>query len=532
MESVNIVWFRNGLRLHDNESLHHATKDTEAKLLPIFIFDGETPTTKKCKYNKFQFLLECLVDLNEQLDEAGGRLYCVRGSPTDVFRNLSKKLKIEKLCFDQDCEPIWLERDNSVKNFCGSHKIEVVESIGGTLWDPLEIIDANGGTPPLTFSQFCHVSSGLGPPRRPADDLDLKSVNFVDLSETLMTELNFLGQVPTAESMGFVKEDSPHTKVFKGGERRALKYFRRRLESENEAFLDGSFLPNRRDPDILCPPKSLSPDLKFGCLSVKTFYWAVQDAFDGVYEGNPPARTNTTIVSQLIWREFFYAMSANNPFYGEVKRNPICIHVPWHKDCQMLDIFLAGKTGFPFIDAGIRQLKGEGWIHHTVRNALSMFLTRGDLWLSWEHGLDLFLSYLIDADWAICAGNWMWVSSSAFEKALNSTFILDPRVYGRRVDPHGEYIKRYIPELKNFPCEYIYDPSSAPLDVQEKAGCIIGQDYPKAMLDHDKVSTYNKKMMQDLQESLLKKLREQPLHIKPSDDNEVKNFFRLGITDD
>ena len=173
-----------------------------------------------------------------------------------------------------------------------------------------------------------------------------------------------------------------------------------------------------------------------------------------------------TIVSQLIWREFFYCMSANNPFYGEMERNPICIDVPWYDMPDQLEAFENGKTGFPFIDAGIRQMRQEGWIHHIVRNALSMFLTRGDLWLNWEPGYELFMSYLIDGDWAVCSGNWMWVSSSAFEKSLNSSFCLDPTVYGWRVDPNGCYVKKYLPELADMPIEYVYSPWKAPLEVK------------------------------------------------------------------
>ena len=138
--------------------------------------------------------------------------------------------------------------------------------------------------------------------------------------------------------------------------------------------MNGAFLPNRREPDILNPPKSLSPDLKFGCISVKKFYWGVMDAWDEVNGADTPS--TYTIVSQLIWREFFYAMSANNPFYGEMERNPICINVPWYENEKHLEAYLSGNTGYPFIDAGVRQLKKEGWTHHIVRNALSMFLTR------------------------------------------------------------------------------------------------------------------------------------------------------------
>jgi len=524
---VNIVWFRNGLRLHDSGPLHKATEEQEVKVLPIFIFDGETPYTKNGGYNKIEFMLECLKDLNDQLAAVDAKLYCIPGNSTEVFRQLSKKFKIQKICFDQDPEPFWLERDNSVKNFCATHMIEVQETIGATLWDPLEIIEANGGTPPLTYTHFCHVTSAIGPPTRPYNDMDLTTINFLELDEDVMRDLKFYPSIPTPEILGFVRNGE--NKVYSGGETKALRFFNQRIQVEKETFMDGSFLPNRRDPDILKPPKSLSPDLKFGCISVKMFYWAIMDAFTEIHEGNP--EPSYTIVSQLIWREFFYAMCTNNPFFGEIERNPICINVPWYEDQKKLDVFMEGKTGFPFIDAGIRQIRIEGWAHHIVRNAISMFLTRGDLWLSWVPGADFFYSHLIDGDWAINSGNWMWVSSSAFEKALNCSFSLDPRRYGRRIDPFGEYIRRFVPELKNFPTEYIYAPWEAPKEIQEKSGCVIGKDYPEPMVDHDLVVQRNKKMMEELQEEIMATMKKVPQHIKPSNTEEVKNFFRIELID-
>ena len=428
-ETVNILWFRNGLRLHDNESLLKATEDKSAKLLPMFIFDGETPTTKYCRFNKISFLLECLEDLDTQLWYHGGKLNLVEGESVEVIKVISKHLTVSRLCFDQDSEAIWQDRDGAVKTFCRSQGIEVVESIGQSLWDPHHIISANGGTPPLTYNHFCHITESIGPPKRPIGSVDLSDVEIIELENypVILSSLTVFPQTPTPQMLGIEREGAEE-KVYKGGERLALKYLDRRVKWEKESFLQRSFLPNRREPDILNPPKSLSPDLKFGCISVRKFYWAVMDAWDEVNENDPPG--SYTIVSQLIWREFFYAMSANNPFYGEMEKNPICINVPWYNNSDHLEAYLAGNTGYPFIDAGIRQLKKEGWTHHIVRNALSMFLTRGDLWLNWEHGLKFFLNYMIDADWAVCAGNWMWVSSSAFEKSLNTSFSLDPSIYG------------------------------------------------------------------------------------------------------
>ena len=191
-EKVNILWFRNGLRLHDNESLKIAAGDKSCKLLPIFIFDGETPTTKHCKYNKISFLLECIEDLDTQLWYCGGKINLVEGDPVEVIRVLSKQFSIQHLCFDQNSEPIWLDRDNAVKNYCGTHRIEVSESVLQSLWDPFKIIEANGGSPPLSYSEFCHVAKSLGPPERPLPDVDLRQPAPLSLVETFVMIKYFL----------------------------------------------------------------------------------------------------------------------------------------------------------------------------------------------------------------------------------------------------------------------------------------------------------------------------------------------------
>ena len=258
------------------------------------------------------FLLECLEDLDTQFWYHGGKLNLVEGDPVEVLRKISKHYAISKLCFDQDCEPIWLERDNAVKNFCGTHKIQIEESIGATLWDPLEIIEANGGSPPLTYSQFCHVTKGIGQPKKPVPDVELKGVQFVELDncENILSEMTMFPNIPTPQMLGIEKEEDVD-KIYKGGERGALKYLYRRIEHEQQSFLEGAFLPNRREPNILNPPKSLSPDLKFG-------YWAVRwmpgtKSMMTIHLGHTPSSHNSfggnssmpcqqTILSTEKWR--------------------------------------------------------------------------------------------------------------------------------------------------------------------------------------------------------------------------------------
>ena len=140
------------------KSTEPRTLDDNDEYFFRFIFDGETPTTKHCRYNKISFLLESLEDLDTQLWYCGGKVNLVEGDPVDVIKVLSKQFSIQHLCFDQNSEPIWLDRDNAVKNYCGTHRIEVSETVLQSLWDPFKIIEANGGSPPLSYSQFCHVA--------------------------------------------------------------------------------------------------------------------------------------------------------------------------------------------------------------------------------------------------------------------------------------------------------------------------------------------------------------------------------------
>jgi len=404
--------------------------------------------------------------------------------------------------------------------------------VGQTLYDPCQVVAANGGAPPVTFNMFMHLTDCIGAPPRPAPDVDLTRVNYGRMPDSVVSQPGYLTDFPTPEDFGHMNTGGEYSKVYVGGEREALQHYQARLAHEKKAFQRGSFLPNRRDPDILCPPKSLSPDIKFGTISVRTFYWGIMDAYVESKKNSKGSADSTLkappiIVIQLYWREFFFTMSINNPNYGQMLDNKICINIPWYPSVgnANLEAFNAGLTGFPFIDAGVRQLKREGWIHHILRNSLACFLTRGDLWINWEEGVKLFLHYLLDADWAVCAGNWMWVSSSAFEQVLNCSNCIDPGTYGRRTDPWGHYVKRYVPELANMPVEYVYEPWKAPVEVQVKAGCVIGRDYPGPIVNHNEACRKNVSMMEDLKQNLLRKLHSAPEHCGPSNEEETRIFM-------
>ena len=182
----------------------------------------------------------------------------------------------------------------------------------------------------------------------------------------------------------------------------------------------------------------------------------------------------------------------------------------------------------------MRQLVQEGWIHHVARNAVSCFLTRGDLWISWERGLKMFLRHLLDADWSVCAGNWMWISSSAFDNILQSNLCISPVMYGRWLEPSGKYVRKYIPELASMPLEYLYEPWKAPGKVQKEAKCIIGIDYPMPIVDHDLAFQQNCIAMELIKKELLGEkesfMTNIPKHVAPSHASETRFF--LCLTDE
>ncbi|XP_070532664.1 cryptochrome-1-like [Ptychodera flava] len=511
--AVTVHWFRHGLRLHDNPSLLAALEDAE-EFYPVFIFDGEVAGTKICGYNRWKFLHECLQDLDNQLKEVGGRLYVFQGDPCEIFSTLFQEWGVKRLCFEQDPEPIWQPRDNAVKKLCEDNDVEWIERISHTLWNPKDVINQNGGSPPVTYMIFRHVTDGLGPPDKPVNDPDFSSVKL-PLPEKFQFELPCLEKLAPERVCEEKKING-----WIGGEKRGLELFESRIKVEQKAFKAGYCLPNQYQPDLLGPPMSLSPYLRFGCVSVRKFYWKIMEVFNEVSTEEPSYQ----LIAQLIWREYFYTMSVGNDKYDQMKENPICLNIPWYENETHLKKWQEGETGYPWIDACMKQLKIEGWIHHVSRHAVSCFLTRGDLWISWEEGFKMFLEHLLDADWSICAGNWMWISSSAFERALQCPKCFCPVRYGRRMDPSGAYIRRYLPVLKDMPLRYLFEPWKAPKAVQEKANCIVGKDYPLPIVNHKEASKKNYEMMEEVV-SCLKKCAIP--HCAPSDESEVRSFVWL-----
>lgn len=179
---------------------------------------------------------------------------------------------------------------------------------------------------------------------------------------------------------------------------------------------------------------------------------------------------------QLMWREYNNLMGYSTPNFDRMADNPVARQIPWDDDPELLAAWRDARTGYPFIDAIMTQLRETGWIHHLARHAVACFLTRGDLWQSWEKGAAVFEERLIDADWSINNFNWQWLSCTAHFYQYFRCY--SPESFGKKTDPNGDYIRKWLPQFKDMPKTYIYSPWEAPIAVQRKVGVIVGENYP------------------------------------------------------
>lgn len=390
-------------------------------------------------------MLQCLEDLDANLRKLNSRLFVIRGQPADVFPRLFKEWNITKLSIEYDSEPFGKERDAAIKKLATEAGVEVIIRISHTLYDLDKIIELNGGQPPLTYKRFQTLISKMEPLEIPVETITSEVIE--KCTTPLSDDHDEKYGVPSLEELGFDTDGLPSA-VWPGGETEALTRLERHLERKVK--------------------KNSSPPL--------------------------------SLYGQLLWREFFYTAATNNPRFDKMEGNPICVQIPWDKNPEALAKWAEGRTGFPWIDAIMTQLRQEGWIHHLARHAVACFLTRGDLWISWEEGMKVFEELLLDADWSINAGSWMWLSCSSFFQQFFHCYC--PVGFGRRTDPNGDYIRRYLPVLRGFPAKYIYDPWNAPEGIQKVAKCLIGVNYPKPMVNHAEASRLNIERMKQIYQQL------------------------------
>ncbi|KAM4795719.1 cryptochrome-1-like [Rhinophrynus dorsalis] len=481
--------FRKGLRLHDNPTLVAALESSNV-IYPVYILDTKFMNSSENMGSKrWNFILQSIEDLHCTLQKLNSCLFVIQGEYLQVLRDHVQKWNITQVTFDLEIEPYYKEMDANIRTMGQELGFQVISLVAHTLYDVERISAMNDGKPPLTYKTFLHVLSILGEPDTPAREITAEDFQKCSTPTELAADESY--KVPLPEELGIPRNKSD---IWIGGESQGLKRLEQYLEKQG--WISHFKKIEKEVQNYLLPSTTgLSPYFSLGCLSVRVFYYRLSNVYAQSKNHSLPPES---LQGQLLWREFFYTVASSTPNFTQMVGNPICLQIAWYRNHEQLRRWKEAQTGFPWIDAIMTQLRDEGWIHHLARHAVACFLTRGDLWISWEEGMKVFEELLLDADYSINAGNWMWLSASAFFH--HYTRIFCPVRFGRRTDPAGSYIRKYLPVLKNFPAEYIYEPWTAPEEIQKQAGCLIGKDYPLPMVDHKDVSEHNLQMMKEVRE--------------------------------
>ena len=314
------------------------------------------------------------------IHQLGSRLYVVRGKPDEEIPKLVNLWGVELLTFECDTEPYARKRDTSITADLSSKGVNVKSFNSHTLFDMEHYIAGCKGKPfPNSYQAFVKLFLSIGSPRLPVEKI---STELIGHNEVTNTADNSKYDVPTLHEMGYDTTDNVSMKYL-GGETEALKRLHNYVISRPEwvaQFEKPNTSPNSIDPSTTV----LSPYLKFGCISSSLFYHEL----DKIYKSSksPSSQPPVSLHGQLLWREFFYFSSFTTPNFDKMVNNPRCKQIPWNHDEAILQAFKLGRTGYPYIDAIMTQLRTEGWIHHLARHSVACFLTRGDLWQSWEKG--------------------------------------------------------------------------------------------------------------------------------------------------
>lgn len=448
-----ILWFRRDLRVHDHPALHAALEHAD-RLVPVFVFDDRLIHGRHASGARTQFLLECLSDLNGALDKRGTRLVVRHGPPERELAALVRETGATELHFSADVTPFARGRGRAVAEALAGAGVELHAHPGLYVAHAPGEVRTKAGKPQTVFSPYHRA--WMENARR---DVLTAPRKLPPLPSGLAK-----GQIPSLASLGLEQEvDDPAP----GGERAA----RRRMR----AFLDRPVADYVEDHDALGRDNTsrLSPYLRFGCISPREL------------ENNlPRGEGPDAFRRQLCWRDFYAQLLLHHPANARDEfREKFRGAIDWNDSDDDFAAWCEGRTGYPLVDAGMRQLKREGWMHNRARLVVGSFLTK-DLGIDWRRGERWFMRLLLDGDEANNNGNWQWIGSVGVDPQPVYRRIYNPARQQERHDPDGSYVRRYVRELAKVPDKYLAEPWTMPEDVQRDASCTIGSDYPAPIVDH------------------------------------------------
>lgn len=455
-----IVWFRQDLRLHDNPALNAAVQ-SGAAVIPVYILDDENAGAWKMGGASRFWLHHSLNALNKSLS---GNLACFKGKADDIIPALASATGAKHVFWNRCYEPWRVKRDTHIKSVLEEIDIAAESFNAGLLFEPWTV-KKDDGTPYRVFTPYFRRGCiGRGEPSAPSPAP--KKIAFADKPVNAGT-IDSLKLLP--EKIRWDEKMLPHWTIGEAGAQQRLNDF---LKDGLQGYKEDRNRPDRQNVS------RLSPYLHFGEISPRTVWHAIRQRMatenletDGDH-----------YLSELGWREFSHSLLYYNHDLPEQPLQKRFHAFPWNKDDGALLKWQRGQTGYPIVDAGMRELWETGYMHNRVRMIVGSFLVK-DLLLHWTEGEKWFWDCLVDADLANNAASWQWIAGCGADAAPYFR-VFNPVGQGEKFDPNGDYVRRFCPELAGLPNDVIHCPWEAPPLVLKQAGVVLGKTYPMPMVDH------------------------------------------------
>jgi len=453
--SPALMWFRQDLRLRDNPALSAAVSSGQP-VVPVFILDDAGHGSWAAGAARRWWLHHSLAALDDTLGDIGSRLILRQGDGATVLDELIKQTGADAVYWNRRYEPAVIERDKQIKRDLADRGIDAQSFNGHLIWEPWDV-ETKGGSPYKVYTPYWRNVQQRPDRGKPRDAPDkLKSPKAWPRSDSLKD----LGLLPSLDW------DEPIAACWTPGEQGAQDALDRFVRGAVGAYDDERNRPDHEGTSCL------SPHLHHGEISPRDIWHRVTVKIHRKQKNEKAFRDNAwTFLSEIAWREFAYHLLFHFPHTTDEPLYEKYADFPWidmRQGRHWLEAWQAGRTGYPIVDAGMRQLWLEGWMHNRVRMVVASFLVK-DLLISWTHGARWFWDTLVDADLASNTLGWQWAAGCGADAAPYFR-IFNPVRQGERFDPQGDYVRHYVPELKDMPSKFIHKPWEAPSKVLADAG--------------------------------------------------------------
>ena len=462
-----LVWFRDDLRLSDHPALVAALAN-DCPVVPVYIFDEDSPHIRKMGGASRWWLHHSLAALDQSLRDKGSALRVFRGAAQTCIAQLVEHYHAQGVTWSRRYGSAGMAIDASIKAWCKDKGI-MCESFNGSLLVEPWLVTTQAGQPMKVFTPYwksARANHNFAQPLPSPQGFPPITLSASPL-EIPLKELDLL---PTKPDWAKGFSDFWHVGEV-GAQNRLLDF-----------LLDGlkGYSEDRNRPDRNNVSK-LAPYLRFGNISPRQVWHVTINRIEAG-ECNASERDLTVFQSELGWREFSYHLLFYNPDLAHKNYQSRFDSFPWRQDSTALSAWQNGQTGYPIVDAGIRQLWKTGWMHNRVRMVVASFLIK-HLMTDWRDGEKWFWDTLLDADPASNSASWQWVAGSGADAAPYFR-IFNPVLQGERFDPQGDYVRHFVPELARLPKDFIHKPWSAPEWILREAGISLGSNYPAPVIDH------------------------------------------------